>query len=142
MGHAQVCTHTCACGCVCMRVCVCKHSCVHEYVCAPLGARAYREGSEWPLVDTKGVRSELEQRGGAALNRVDPRVRWDTELKGNEVKTRSPDSVRRWLSKSAVSEPTQLPPFLASHNLSCLGHAGIWLHLVYSFVDCYVLFHV
>lgn len=33
--------------------------------------------------------------GGAALNRVDPRVRWDTELKGNEVKTRSLDCVRR-----------------------------------------------
>ena len=131
-------THVCVCMCVCANIRVCMSTCVP--LSEPESIVKVRSGLWWtPLFAVN-----WSSGGGAAPNRADPRVRWDTELKGNEVKTRSLDSVRRWLSKSAVSEPepTQLPPFLASHNLSCLGHASIWLHLVYSFIDCYVLFHV
>ena len=43
--------------------------------------------------------STVTSEGGATPNREDPGVIWDTELKGNEVKTRPLDFVRRWLSK-------------------------------------------
>lgn len=93
--------HSCA-WCTC--ACVCD-----LHACATRRAREHREGSGdllWMPVSSGG---------GATWNRLDPGVTWDNELKGNEVRTRPLDFVRRWLSKRGRFQS------LSRHNcpLSC-----------------------